>query len=183
MDLRPKGGAASPAPAPRSAESRLAAVLAGSRTWVDIEIPRTSPVARGRMRRLTRAEEEQVSTDLGVWLRVAQERGMPPPLRGELDSQEAVRVLAIAVRDPADPAQPLASLEDWGAADDGQVGAIYRRYLDLVDETDLFRDDLTPEQTAEIRDAVKKKDVTRLLAFGARKLTAYLRGLESQPEA
>lgn len=181
MDLRPKSSAA--ATEPSSADARLGAVLAGARRHVDIEVPRTQPVARGKLRRLTRAEEEQVSQDLGVWLHEAQRRGMPPPLRLELDAQEAARTLALAVRDPVEPSRPLATLEEWGEADDGQVGEVYRRYLDLVAETELFRSDLTPEQLAEIADAVKKKDATRLLAFGARPLTAFLLGLESPPES
>lgn len=181
MDLRPKSAA--PPPEAGSAEAKLGAILAGSRRYVDVEVPRTQPVARGKLRRLTRAEEEQVSQDLGAWLQASQRRGAPPPLRAELDAQEAVRTVAIAVRDPADTGRPLAQLEDWFEADDAQVSAVYRRYLDIVAETDLFRDDLTAEQVAEIGEAVKKKDAARLLAFGARPLTAYLLGLGSPPES
>lgn len=181
MDLRPKIAAA-PEPI-LSAEARLEAALVAGRIMVDVEVPRTQPVARGKLRRLTRSEEEQVSHDLGVWLEQAKGRGLPPPLRGELDGQEAVRTLAIAVRDPADPSRPLATLEEWCHADDGQVGTVYARYLDMVAETDLFRGDLGAEERAEIAAAVKKKDATRLLAFGARRLTAFLLGLESPPES
>lgn len=181
MDLRPKGSAASP-PEPGTAESRLGLALVGGRRHVDIEIPRTRPVARGKLRRLTRAEEERVSYDLGEWLEQVKRSGMPPPLRAELDAQEAVRTVALAVRDPADQEKPLATLEEWGQADDGQVGDVYRRYLDMVAESDPFHGDLDAGVRAEITEAVKKKDATRLLAFGAKPLTAFLLGQESPPE-
>jgi hypothetical protein len=182
VDLRPKTAPATapPTSAP-TAEARLDALLAGCREHVDIVVPRTDPSVRGKLRRLTRGEEEELSIELGRWRKAAIDWGTPPESRLELSSQEAVRTVAIAVRDPADPSRPLASLNDWRQADDGQIGAVYQQYLDLVDRTDVFRDHLATDERAEIEDAVRKKDVARLLSCGARKLTAWLLTSASQP--
>lgn len=178
MRLTPKRPADPEVVDTATAEGKLRAALQAGRTYVDVTVPRTDPPVAAKLRRLTRREEEQVSLELGAWFHDVERRGAPPPGRLELDAQQIARVLALAVRAPAkdvaaDPA-PLASLEEWQECDDAQLGALWNAYQDLVERTTLLPLDITPAQLAELDLAVKKKDATTLLSFGAAVLTAYL---------
>jgi hypothetical protein len=169
------------APARAPAELRVAAVLAGARVHVPVVIPRTS--LQGQMRLLTRREESALALEVASWLAGLDVRGDHLGATGRMpvSSETAVRLLAVAIRDPGDPAKPLASLEEWLEADDAQIGELYRRYTDLVAELDPEAVDLTPAEAAAIADAVKKKDATALLAFGSSRLSAFMLRSASQP--
>jgi hypothetical protein len=171
VDVRPKRPATPATPAP----AQLDASLAGGRVWIDVEVPRTSPVVRGVMRRLTLAEETQVSFELGAFLRVLEERGQPPMLRHAIDAQETLLTMAIAIRDGRETDRPLATVEQWEGCDDDQMGALAEAYRDLRARTNFTGSDreLTPSERLQITDAIKKKDSTLLRSFGVAKLVAF----------
>ena len=186
MELRPKTPP-SPAVVDRATPAgKLAAALQAGRRYVPVAVPRTEPAVRGKLRRLTRSEEEQVSLELGDWLKRAAARGAPPPERQELVAQEQLRTIALAVRraegatGDADP-EPLADVTEWERCDESQIAALWAAYCDLVDATSVIPTSMTPEQRAEIEAAVRGKDETRLRSFGADALTGYLLSSASPP--
>lgn len=101
-----------------------------------------------------------------------------PGLLNEWQCEIAVRHLALAVRDPADTAKPLASLEEWRDCDDDQIAALWQRYQDLREEIDPLAnlEQLTEAEFAAIRLAAKKKppEVDLLTSYGSRKLAAFV---------
>lgn len=97
------------------------------------------------------------------------------------DCQRYGRLLASAVRDPADHSKPLGTLAEWLGEDGdpritddllfacGLVYADVKRRLDPIATTDL-----TEEQAAAIREAFEKKSPTHLLSFGLVSLVSWL---------
>jgi len=171
-----RGKAAAPASATADAvESSLGAVLAGARVYEPVTVPRVG--VAGKVRLLTRGEERALDLELARWVAGAAVEERYLMIAGGLtvSSERAVRTLAVAIRQPgAGETPPLASLEDWDEADDGQLGELYRAYEDLRAALDPEAMELSPAEVAAIRDAVKKKDATLLLGFGSRRLSAWL---------
>jgi hypothetical protein len=173
-------------------ETKLnATVLAeqlGHRKHVEIAIPQTS--VTGRMRLVTRGELSDIRTDARAHLKT---RGYPidTVVAGlatvdEWNAEVAVRHLAIAVRDPADVARPLASLDEWRECTDDQIGYLWERYKDLAEELDpMTAPTLTEEEVTALQSAAKKSEAAAglalLLAFGSRKLATFIRTSVGQP--
>lgn len=176
--IRPKTPPAPDAADMATPERKLAAAIHGGRVYVDVVVPRTDPPVSARLRRLTRREEELVSLELGDWVKRATARGMPPEVRGEINSQNCARVLALAVRraDDTGAGDPpaLATLDEWSECDEAQLGALWNVYADLVERTDVYPATCTVAEAAEIEQAILGKDETRLRSFGAGTLTAFL---------
>jgi hypothetical protein len=160
--------------APGAVEAQLGAVLAGSRVFVDVTIPRTT--VTGKMRLLTDSEEEQVNFEIARWLKAAEVEETYLVAAGGLpvSTARARHTLALAIRDGSDPGRPLGTLAEWRECDHSQLGQLWRQYEDLIVQLDPAVVELTPHERAEIMAAVKKKDASLLLPCGAAKLTAFL---------
>ena len=180
-DLRPKS---SDTRAPRGDVRRLADTL-GVRVHVDITVPRTD--VRGKMRLCSRAEELEANADARAAM---VEAGYPVNAEAHTalgGTQQwlvevAVRMLAVAVRDPSNTDLALASLDEWRDCDDQQILALWSRYQDLANELDpLGAGTLTDDQLAQLTAAAKKKDVDLLMACGSRSLALYVTTLVAPP--
>lgn len=166
-----------PPPADTPARGALTAGLVGARVHVDVTVPRTS--VRGRMRLLSRAENQAVDAEARVHLRSL---GYPVdnpsllPTYAEWHNEIAARTLAIAVRDPADVSRELAPLTEWLECEDDQIAALWREYQDLEERLDPLRGEGVHVSEAEalaIREAAKKKDVVLLMSYGSQKLAHF----------
>ncbi len=156
-------------------DARLAAVLAGARVFVDVPIHRTTVVAK--MRLLERGEEEAISLELARWVAGlgVDERHLLAVGGLPIASRRALLTIAVAVRSQKNPEEPFLSLEQWAKVDDTVIGALYRRYEDLVEELNPWRaDELEAGVASAIRAAIEKKSPASLLAFGASKLVRYM---------
>lgn len=175
MNLKPSAPA-KPAAPPRST---LAVGVLTSRVHREITIPRTS--VRGAMRLLSRSEVASVRAACRDALSAL---ATGPALEGfrEWHEELAVRTLAVAVRDPDDNAEPLASLSDWQECDDEQIGAVWEWYQDLEAELDPLGADggLTSADVDVMLAAAKKKGGALLMSFGSRKLAAFAITLAEQ---
>ncbi|MDQ3153629.1 MAG: hypothetical protein M3R63_18585 [Actinomycetota bacterium] len=176
-----------PRSAPASAtadavEASLGAVLAGARVYAPVVVPRVG--VAGKLRLLTRGEERALDLELARWVASAAVEERYLMIAGGLtvSSERAVRTLAVAIRKQGPgETEPLAALEDWDEADDSQLGELYRAYEDLRVLLDPEGMELSTAEHAAIRDAVKKKDSTLLLAFGSKRLSAWLCSTADQP--
>lgn len=149
-------------------------------TLIDVQLPRTG--RRAKMRLLTRSESFTLKIELR---RFFVDAGMPLDagsissigLIEEYNNETAVRHLAIAVRDPDDPAKALHSLDAWrDGADEELIKAMWSRYLDLEAELDPNSDNdggLNDGDLAALDDAAKKKNVAILRSYGSRTLATY----------
>ncbi len=178
------------AAAPATAETRLAAVLAGAstRALVDVEVPGTGLV--GKMRLLEHQEEEQITFAVAQWMRQKyDEHQVSDDLVATASAglvaaaHRHVLALAIAVRDPDDPSKPLGTAADWARLNkDTQIGPVWDAYQDLLEQLDpLDLGRLDAADATAMLDALKKKDTSQLLSFGAKKLCALLLASEKQP--
>lgn len=154
--------------------------LVGARVHVDVTIPRSG--VRGRMRLISRAEKFAVEAETRGALEGA---GFPVDASafGALGAgdqwqyERAVRILAIAVRDPANEALALAPLDDWRGLDDDQIAALWQDYQDLEARLDPLGSELVALTDAEVAAfvaAAKKKDVAILMSYGSRKLASFI---------
>lgn len=161
--------------------------LIGERRHVDIIIPRTT--VRAKMRLVSRGERFDAIADAR---RALAQAGMPIDASavaglgsGESWNYElAVRLLAIAVRDPDNTTYQLATVEEWRECDDEQLDALYAQFTDLVAELDPLGENgpgLSPEELAALTAAAKKGDVTVLMSYGSRKLALWARTSAAQP--
>jgi hypothetical protein len=95
------------------------------------------------------------------------------------------QILFRALRDFEDPSQPLAAdakdLRDFMTPDDRS--ALFDIYSDFRASVDPAPETMDADLYAAIIDAVKKKDMGSLLAFGGRKLAVFLTTGESPPDS
>lgn len=182
------------APPASSAEGTVDAVLGGAPVYVDVVIPRTT--IAGKMRLLGRHESLSIRAE--AMLAFAEKKiaidpnGFTAPgILNEWNCEIAVRHLAIAVRDPADPTKPLGSLVDWRGddqrlgCDDDQIAALWQQYQDLRERLDPLAapEQLTEAEHAALLSAAKKKppEIDLLTSFGSRKLAALAISLADRP--
>lgn len=137
-------------------------------------------VGRVAVRMLSRSEEASIDLAMAKWLSqltgvegisetaLASIGGMP------VSSERATRVVAIAARDPEDTSKPFGTLDEWRQLSDVQIGAAYEAYEDLVEEMDPLGRGLRTDEIAGIRDAIAKKNLSLLVAYGSRRLALYL---------
>jgi hypothetical protein len=152
----------------------LAVEVAGARVHEDVIVPRTA--ARGRMRLLSRGENRTVRAEARAALEAMGCRGADLGVYREWHEELATRTLAVAVRDPADVARPLAPLAEWEECEDDQIAALWKQYQDLEERLDPLGADhvvLSDADVAAMRDASKKKDIDLLMSFGSRRLAVF----------
>lgn len=175
--------------APDDVESRAQQLvdLVGARVHHDIVIPRTG--IRAKLRLCSRSEISEARAEAR---RALEANGFPVDASAvtalgagdEWTYELAIRVLAVAVRDPSNVGLALASLEDWRECDDSQIAALGKMYEDLEAELDPLGDNsapLTEADHAAIVNAAKKKERAVLMSFGSRKLSAFLLTSADQP--
>lgn len=162
---------------PAARASELVERTLAAPAFVDVVVPRTS--VAGKMRLVTRAERFEATAEARKALEAA---GFPVDVSAaaalganeQWHNELGVRLLAIAVRDPANTDRALASLEEWRECDDDQLDAMWVRYQDLAAEFDpLGAGTLTEADAAAIASAAKKKDAGLLMSYGSRKLALY----------
>jgi hypothetical protein len=156
-----------PAPSPSS----LAGQVRGARIHVEVTVPRTT--VRGQMRVLSLHEQSSIRYEAREFLLG---RKFPEPLNAHREWHEeiAVRTLAVAVRNPHDLDNSLATLEAWSQCDEGQIDPLWQRYKDLQESLDpLGRERMDEAEYLAIKDAAKKKDPILLMSFGSSKLAAF----------
>ncbi|MBA2718933.1 MAG: hypothetical protein H0U52_06800 [Chloroflexi bacterium] len=143
---------------------------------VDIVVPRTQIPAK--MRLLSRREEFEAKSEARTAMLDA-----GYPLGGESREfgtaeqwlvEVAVRMVAVAVREPTNPERALASIDDWRDCDDNQILALWSEYCDLAARLDpVGSNKLTDQELDGIIASAKKKDVDLLMAFGSRRLALF----------
>lgn len=124
--------------------------LPGARAWQEIEA-----ATRKEMRRLEIG-------DLNV------ETAAP------YYTEQAIRVLAIAVRDPDAHEVAFGNLEEWGELDNDVISVAWHAFGDIRERLDPNHAELTADDVLAIELAVKKKDPALLRSFGVAKLSAWL---------
>ncbi len=169
------------APAPAELDARaggLVEAVLGSVVHREVTVPRTQ--VKGAMRLLRRAEETEVRVLVRREMaeRFGLRDGGPGVLESYAEWREAWRLhfVAIAVRNPLDPSQPLATVEEWAACDDVQLLALWSIYQDLEAELDPFgptAPPLTEEEAGAIRAAAKKGEADLLTSYGSRRLALF----------
>lgn len=92
------------------------------------------------------------------------------------------RILAAAVRDPANHAEPFGTLEEWGDEPDEVLALAVAGYKDVKQRLDPVNDvELTEDQAGELMEAFKKKDFQQLRSFGSVTLATWLLSGAVQP--
>lgn len=166
-------------------ERMVDAVLAGVQ-WRDVTVPRTK--YRGKMRILKRTEESAVRVE--VRRELAETHGITSDRPNVLETfpewneERVLRVLAIAIRHPRNPARPLATIDEWSECDDLQLGALWQAYKDFEAELDPLGANgpgLTPGELEELKAAAGKGDVDLLMSYGSRKLALFISSSVAQP--
>lgn len=146
----------------------------GARLFEPVVVPRTK--YRGKMRVVSRNETFQLKAEARKFFAAA---GMPLDNHAAFGAEEwqneiALRMLAVAVRNPRDPGLPLASLDEWRELDDDQVDALWVEYRDFALRVDpVGQRELSDEEFARIDKAAKKKDLTSTMLFGSRRLALF----------
>lgn len=127
--------------------------LPGARQWQEIEA-----AIRREMRRLEIGD--LTSGDITV--------------AAAHQAELAMRVLAVAARDPDDHAKPFGTLEEWGELDNDLISIAWHAWGDVRDRLDPVSMPLTDEDMIAIGVAVKKKDGPSLRTYGVAKLSRWL---------
>ncbi len=161
----------------------LAIELAGARVLVDVPIPRTAVV--GKMRLLTYGEVKSIRIDAH---KATAHLGLQWPALDatpEWSNEIVTRTLALAIRDPADPSKPLASLSEWEECEQDQLAVLYLQYEDHAATIDPIGKlaSLSATDIIEMRAAAKKKAPLLLTSFGSRKLASYIISMEEHPSS
>lgn len=179
--LRPSSPPPAATPEAREARAELAASVLDVREHRPVTVPRTS--VQGVMRLLSRREEKSVRAECRAEMRALGIEGISVEGFTEWHEERALRTVAIAVRNPANRDQPLATLEEWSECDDDQIQALWDLYQDQRAELDPLGAsfELTEEDLAAITAAAKKKDVVLLTSYGSQKLARALSGLAAPP--
>lgn len=179
----------SQSPEARRAASVLGIALSGGvgRVLRDLVIPGVGPA---KVRLLDHQEEQEVNLELAVWAagieRAGASLGQLAAIGGmSATAERAVRTLARAIRDPADPEKPFGAVEEWARLGHQAIGVANNAYEDLLEELDPLGAgaDPTEAEMAEIRAALKKKDRVLLSTFGVRKLVAFMTASGDPPES
>lgn len=157
----------------------------GARVHVDIVIPRTS--IAGKMRLVSRREDFEATAEARAFLA---DSGFPIDGTGysalgtaETFSHELqARLLAVAIRDPADVSRALATVDDYRELDGDQLDILGAHYRDLRAKLDpIGAMSLEPKELEAMLDAAKKKDMESLMAFGSAKLARFAITSADQP--
>ncbi len=91
------------------------------------------------------------------------------------DQERKVRTLAVAARDPDDHGQPFGTLQDWLEEDDDIIfyaGLVLDDVKARLDPVGLG--EINEQTEAELLDAFKKKETTRLMLCGVATLARWL---------
>lgn len=164
--------AASPDPAP--SPSSFSGLVAGARAFVDVTVPRTEIV--GKMRVLARHERLAVRVEAREYLERLGLKGPAIEATTEWHEEIATRTVAVAMREPGNVDDTLATLEAWNTCDEGQIDYVWQAYKDLQDKLDPLDAEsrLSEEQCGEILAAAKKKDPTLLMSYGCSTLAGFV---------
>lgn len=92
---------------------------------------------------------------------------------GTFETEKALRTLARCVK-TLDGAEPLGTVEEWGAVSVVAISDLWRTYGDMREELDPISYPLTADEVAAINEAVEKKRADLLRWFGVRRLAAWL---------
>jgi hypothetical protein len=90
------------------------------------------------------------------------------------ETELALRVLAVAVRDPDRRDQRFGTLEEWGELDNDIVSVAWHAFGDVRERLDPVSQPLSNDEMLAVSAAVKKKDATLLRTFGVVRLSAWL---------
>lgn len=131
--------------------------LPGSREWQELEA-----AIRREMRRL---EVGELALDTAA----------------QYEAERALRVLAVAVRDPDRHEVAFGSLEEWGQLDNDLIIVSWHAFQDVRERLDPVATPLTPDEMIAIGVAVKKNDASLLRSFGVVKLSAWLASTGGPP--
>jgi hypothetical protein len=158
---------------PKPSPSSFAGVVAGARVFVDVAVPRTAIV--GKMRILSRSERLGVRVEAREYLERLGITGPAVEASTEWHEEIATRTVAVAMRDPSNLDDTLASLEAWNTCDEGQIDHVWQAYKDLQDRLDPLDEAsrLSDEQFAAILQDAKKKDLGLLMSYGSSKLAGF----------
>jgi hypothetical protein len=163
---------------PKPAASSFAGQVRGARVHVEVTIPRTA--IRGQMRVLSLHEQAAVRYEAREFL-LGRKFVEPLNTYREWHEEIAIRTLAVAVRNPHDLDDTLATLEAWSQCDEGQIDPLWQRYKDLQDSLDpLARPTMDEAEYLAMQDAAKKKDASLLMSFGCSKLAAFTISMAGQ---
>lgn len=185
MNLRPTRGNAAIRSDAAKVESGALTDAIGTRTHIDVLVPRTEVAAK--MRLATRAERFDATAETRRFIEAA---GFPVDASAvsALGAHEqwsyelGLRILAVAVREAANPERALASVEEWRQCDDDQLDALWSRYQDLEAELDpLGVGELSKADESTILAAARKADVDLLTSFGSRKLAQCIVAIHAPP--
>lgn len=176
---RRRGGIPASALAPddpiRSAQVKrtpLAAKLGDMVRGADVDLPLLGP-----------AYIELVKHDVGNVVEVETMEAMNSarvPLTagfaGTLNLEHCARILARAVRDPVNHAEPFGTVDEWTTQlDDDVIAAAWLVYCDVRNRLDpLPLNSLSDADRTRLHDAFKKKERTFFLECGVATLTAWL---------
>lgn len=146
----------------------------GARLFEPVTVPRTK--YKGLMRVVSRAETFELKAAARKAFAAA---GMPLDNHAAFGAEEwsneiALRMLAVAVRNPRDVSMPLASLDEWREIDDDQADSLWLTYRDFAERVDpVGQRELSDAEFDAIDRVAKKKDLDTTIAFGSRKLALY----------
>lgn len=132
------------------------------------------------MRILSRKENQEADAEARAYM---ESLGVPLSVASSVEYQAEVgtRTIAVACRHFDSPAEPLATADEWREfVDDGLLNFMWEKYEALLAAQDPVASELTDEEVADLEDALKKKDATRLKFYGAGKLSLFLLTTDGQ---
>ncbi len=182
--FRPAPPSSPTRPGERPSPTALVDIL-GARVHVDIVIPRTT--FAGKMRLVSRSEEFEADLAAREWM---SSNGFPvdgsahssPYVALTWQYERLARILAVAIREPANTERALAAPEDYRGLDDDQLDALGLRYADLRAQlSPIEAGALSDDDLAAIVAAAKKKDTEGLMLFGSSKLARFISTSADQP--
>lgn len=166
---------------PKPTVTSFAGLVRGARVHVEVTVPRTA--IRGQMRVLSLHEQAAIRYEAREFL-LGKKLVEPLNAYREWHEEMAVRTLAVAVRNPHDLDDTLATLEAWSQCDEGQIDPLWQRYKDLQESLDpLGRERMDEAEYLAMQDAAKKKDVSLLMSYGSSKLAAFAISTVGQPSS
>jgi len=100
---------------------------------------------------------------------------------GKYEVEQAMRVLAVAARDPDDRAKSFGTIEEWGELDVDVLNLAWHAFGDVRERLDPVALPISAEDMVAIGVAVKKKDAPLLRTFGVVTLSAWLASMVDPP--
>lgn len=166
-----------------AARTPLGEALAG--TGAVIERAVVVPIGAGvpaTMRLLGHDEQVLATAHMAIALRDV-DLGIDWLWKDLVEQERARQYMAIALRDPADPAKPLGTLEDWRhpSITGPVLIRLWLEYADMVQEFDPAGDQLDEVDVLGIADAIEKKSAPRLVAYGSARLASFLLSTAGRP--